>query len=101
MLRFAREMPRSQPRLPFPMAPFPEEYPGKTIWFTLRFVGDAPSEPPAGVGRELAWSVPRKTEWVDGASLAIGDVLLDGAIVAQTQVGGAPCWKIDTGTRSF
>ncbi|MFT3699569.1 MAG: hypothetical protein QM831_40855 [Kofleriaceae bacterium] len=84
--------------LPFPYVPMPEDYPGNKIWFTLRFVGEAPDRL-VGFGDEWSWGLGH-TETVRARDLKIGDRLTQGTVVAQTTIGGAPFWKIQLGVGS-
>ena len=82
-------------RSPFALASIPPAYPGKHIWFTLRFVGEPPSE--LGLGPDWSWRPPGDSEYVPARTLAVGDQLVDGRIVARVEIAGQPMWKVDLG----
>ncbi|WP_394821452.1 hypothetical protein [Pendulispora albinea] len=84
----------------FEYAGCPADYPGDTLWWTLRFVGDAPHEPPSAAlaaRLDLAWPEHGRSEWVNPDALVIGDHVFGGRIVGFTEVGGAKAFKVDLG----
>lgn len=85
-------------KLPFAYAAMPEDYPGDQIWFTLRFVENAPDLLPGFTHR---WSWSRgKRELVRAKDLAVGDRLIQGTVAGKTELGGTAFWKIQLGTGS-
>lgn len=84
--------------LPFTYSAMPEDYPGDKIWFTLRFVANAPEVLP-GFSERWSWSGGAR-ELVRAKELAVGDRLTQGTVVARTELGGAAFWQIRLGTGS-
>jgi hypothetical protein len=87
----------------FAYAGCPADYPGESYWWTLRFVGESPREPPSPAlcaRLRLVWPGSGRSEWVDADRLVPGDEALGGRIVGFTEVAGARCFEVDLGRAS-
>jgi hypothetical protein len=84
------------PALPFAFAPAPPDYPGKALWFTLRWRAHA-NVPVWGKYGRFLLEENRPAEWVSPSQLAVGDSALGGTLLAIVAVAGRPAWKVALG----